>query len=251
MNAVEKAPDDEPCFVFIDINASREANADWQADVQRWMNRLPAPTPETPDVFNATYITNFSPHYDADDASHGGAWLVAWPRYARVPLQHDFQPELVQALRARADVRRGRNAARLTACRPAQLRGRVPGAVGRCLRRAGELVAAHGCQPSGRRCRAEGTASTIFCVVTARAGAGVVSTSTRRQKFASAGWRPARGRRGLATLARPPSRAARGLARVPVPTHQRASALTNDVLEEIRKEISARRRRSEGGAQAA
>jgi len=86
MNAVKKAPDDEPYFLFIDINASREANADWHADVQRWMNRLPTPTAETPDVFNATYITNFSPHYDADDASHGGTWLVAWPRYARVPL---------------------------------------------------------------------------------------------------------------------------------------------------------------------
>jgi hypothetical protein len=35
MNAIDKAPADEPYFVFIDINAPREADADWQADVQR------------------------------------------------------------------------------------------------------------------------------------------------------------------------------------------------------------------------
>jgi hypothetical protein len=100
LNAVEKAPDDMPFFVFLDINAPSAADADWQADVQRWMGRLPEPTAEAPDVFNATYITNFSPHYDADDVSHGGAWLLVWPRYGRVALQHDFQPELMQALNA-------------------------------------------------------------------------------------------------------------------------------------------------------
>jgi hypothetical protein len=98
--AIEKAPTDKPYFVFIDINAPRETDADWQADVQQWMNRLPVPTAEAPDVFNATYITNFSPHYDANDISPEGAWLVTWPTYARTPLQHDFQPELMQALNA-------------------------------------------------------------------------------------------------------------------------------------------------------
>jgi hypothetical protein len=99
LNAVEKAPDHQPFFIFLDI-APSEADGDWQADVQRWMNRLPAPTAQAPDVVNATYITNFSPHYDGDDASRGGSWLVAWPRYAGVSLSHDFQPELVQALNA-------------------------------------------------------------------------------------------------------------------------------------------------------
>ena len=100
VNAIEKAPADKPFFVFIDINAPRGAEADWQADVQRWMNRLPAPTEDAPDLFNAAYITNFSPHYDAEDVSTGGSWLVAWPRYTRVPLQHDFQPDLLPALNA-------------------------------------------------------------------------------------------------------------------------------------------------------
>lgn len=38
-----------------------------------------------------------TPH---DDVSSGGTWLVVWPRYTRVPLQHDFQAELMQALNA-------------------------------------------------------------------------------------------------------------------------------------------------------
>jgi hypothetical protein len=100
MNAIDKAPTDKPYFVFIDINAPRESDADWQADLQKWINRLPVPTEEAPDVFNATYITNFSPHYDADNISSDGTWLVVSPRYARVPLEHDFQPDLMQALNA-------------------------------------------------------------------------------------------------------------------------------------------------------
>jgi hypothetical protein len=100
VNAIEKAPTDNPYFVFIDINAPREADAEWQADLQKWMSRLPGPTEDAPDVFNATYVTNFSPHYDADNICADGTWLVVWPRYVRVPLQHDFQPELMQALNA-------------------------------------------------------------------------------------------------------------------------------------------------------
>ena len=100
MNAIAKAPTDKPYFVFVDINAPRAADAEWQADVQQWMNRLPASTAETPDAFNASYVTNFSPHYDAHDISPGGTWLVVWPRYTRVPLQHDLQPKLIQALNA-------------------------------------------------------------------------------------------------------------------------------------------------------
>jgi hypothetical protein len=98
--AVEKAPTRRPYFIFIDINAPREADADWQQDIQRWMNRMPTPTAAQPEAFNATYITNFSPQYDADSAGRGGAWLAAWPPFARNGLQHDIQPELMQALNA-------------------------------------------------------------------------------------------------------------------------------------------------------
>jgi len=98
--ALAKAPTGLPYFIFIDINAPREADADWQQDIQRWMNRMPPPTPAQPEAFNATYVTNFSPHYDADSTGRGGAWLVAWPPFARNGLQHDIQPELMQALNA-------------------------------------------------------------------------------------------------------------------------------------------------------
>jgi hypothetical protein len=100
MNAIQKAPTDKPYFVFIDINASREADAKWQADLHKWMQRLPPSTEDAPDVFNATYVTNFSPHYDADNISADGTWLVVWPRYARVALLRDIQPELMEALNA-------------------------------------------------------------------------------------------------------------------------------------------------------
>jgi hypothetical protein len=98
--AVDKAPENDPYFIFIDINAPRAADEAWQADVQRWMNRLPAPTEEAPDVFNATYITNFSPHYDGDDVSPGSVWLAIIPRFSRTPLALDIHDALMQALNA-------------------------------------------------------------------------------------------------------------------------------------------------------
>jgi hypothetical protein len=49
IKAVEKAPEGQPYFILIDINAPRESDAQWQADVQH------------PDDFNATLVTNFSP----------------------------------------------------------------------------------------------------------------------------------------------------------------------------------------------
>ena len=57
------------------------------------MGRLPEPTAETPDVFNAAYITNFSPHYDADDVSHGEHVAARVAGVRARPLEHDFQPE--------------------------------------------------------------------------------------------------------------------------------------------------------------
>jgi hypothetical protein len=101
MNAVEKAPEATPFMVFIDINApttSAEIETRWQTDVQQWMGRLPMPTAEKPDVYNALYVTNFSPHYDADELSTGGTWLSIAPRYARIKLAHDLTATLFPAL---------------------------------------------------------------------------------------------------------------------------------------------------------
>jgi hypothetical protein len=100
VKAIEKAPDAMPYFVFIDINAPLDAAVDerWKTDVQRWMHRLPTPTADEPDVFNAAYITNFSPHYDGDDISRGGSWLGVMPQYVGQPLEHDILSVLMKAL---------------------------------------------------------------------------------------------------------------------------------------------------------
>lgn len=101
--AVAKAPA-RPYFIFIDINAPREADPDWQADIQRWMNRMPEPTEDDPAGFNALYVTNFSPHYDAEAVSQGGAWLAVWPSFAKVALQYDIQAALLRGLNAYGSV---------------------------------------------------------------------------------------------------------------------------------------------------
>lgn len=98
--AVEKATDGMPFFIFIDINAPLDAGVDnrWRSEVQKWMSRLRAPTLEEPDVFNALYVTNFSPQYDGDDISRGGSWLAALPLHVREPLRHDIRTGLQRAL---------------------------------------------------------------------------------------------------------------------------------------------------------
>src|SRR4051812_22328280 len=70
----------------------------WQAEVQAWMSRLPAPTSEKRDVFNSLYVTNSPPHYDSDDISGGGSWLEVSPRFARDPLTANPWPVLRGAL---------------------------------------------------------------------------------------------------------------------------------------------------------
>jgi hypothetical protein len=84
--------------------------------LQRWMNRMPAPTAEEPDVFNATYITNFSSHYDGRRRQQRRrmarrlAEVRACTAQARLPTGARAGAE---RLRARARVRRGRHPAPL------------------------------------------------------------------------------------------------------------------------------------------
>jgi len=77
--AIEKVPTGLPFMVFIDINAPLEPETEafdkqWQQDIRRWMDRFPTPTAENPDVYNALYVTNFSPHYEGRRL--GPAWRV-------------------------------------------------------------------------------------------------------------------------------------------------------------------------------
>jgi hypothetical protein len=101
-NAIDKAPDLIPYIVFIDINAPLNVEGldqRWQQGVQAWMNRLPQPTPEEPDAFNAFYVTNFSPHYEGDDdITRRGHWMAVHPKYVRHPLAFDLIGDLQLAL---------------------------------------------------------------------------------------------------------------------------------------------------------
>ena len=98
--AVEKAPAGMPYFIFIDINAPLDAEVDerWRREMQAWIGRLPMPTPQSPDEFNALYVTNFSPHYDGDDISRGGSWLASLPFHVQEPLTADLHQPIQLAL---------------------------------------------------------------------------------------------------------------------------------------------------------
>jgi hypothetical protein len=93
--AVEKAPEGVPFVIFIDVNAPLQPEAEgldkqWMQDIKRWMGRMPAPTAEEPDIYNALYVTNFAPHYQGDELAGGGEWAVIKPVYVTHPLQFDL-----------------------------------------------------------------------------------------------------------------------------------------------------------------
>jgi hypothetical protein len=102
VKAIEKAPEGLPFMIFIDINAASELargqEKEWERDIRGWMERFPVPTRERPDVFNAMYVTNFSPHYFGPDIARGGELLSVRPRYARTPTAMDLGDMLDHAL---------------------------------------------------------------------------------------------------------------------------------------------------------
>ena len=89
--------------MFIDINAPPEHEAEaldkqWLQDIKRWMDRLPTPTPEEPDSYNALYVTNFAPHYQGDELAGGGEWASVKPLHVRNPLGVNLTAMLDHAL---------------------------------------------------------------------------------------------------------------------------------------------------------
>jgi hypothetical protein len=103
MKAVEKAPDGMPFLIFIDVNAPLEPEAEplakkWLKDIHRWMGRLPTPTADEPDIYNALYVMNFAPHYLGDDLAGPGEWVVAKPLYVTNPLAFDLTGMVDHAL---------------------------------------------------------------------------------------------------------------------------------------------------------
>jgi hypothetical protein len=97
-DAEEKAPENTPFFIFIDINAPDDTDEQWQADVRKWMARIPQPSEEKPSSFNALLVTNFSLHYAGDSISPGGTWLSVLPSHVRTPIQACLMTDLLRAL---------------------------------------------------------------------------------------------------------------------------------------------------------
>src|SRR5581483_7429798 len=103
MAAVAKAPEDMPFMIFIDVNAPLEPEAEgldkqWMQEIKKWMGRLPIPTADEPDVFNALYVTNFAPHYQGDELAGQGEWAAVKPFYSRHPLDFDLTGMIDDAL---------------------------------------------------------------------------------------------------------------------------------------------------------
>lgn len=100
--AMEKEVGDLPYFVFIDINAPIDGDADgepgWQPEVKEWMSRFPVPTAEQPDKFNGLFVTNFSPQYEGDDLAQGGEWLCVMPMFVVNPSAVDITGPIAHAL---------------------------------------------------------------------------------------------------------------------------------------------------------
>lgn len=101
--ATEKAPEEMPFFIFIDVNAPLEPDADgldkrWMQDIREWMGRFPTPNAEEPDAYNALFVTNFAPHYQGAELAGAGEWAAVKPLYTRCPLQFDLTSMLEHAL---------------------------------------------------------------------------------------------------------------------------------------------------------
>jgi hypothetical protein len=100
---VARAPESLPFAIFIDINAPLGLEAEgldkqWMQDIKRWMDRMPAPTAEEPDVYNALYVTNFAPHYHGGGVASRGEWAAIKPVYTRQPLEFDLTGMIDHAL---------------------------------------------------------------------------------------------------------------------------------------------------------
>lgn len=89
--ALKKNPNDKPFAIFIDINSplTPDISIDqkpWFKDIQKMMSAYPDPTKEKPENYTALFFTNFSPHYNADNASSPNEYLGVIPFYATHPM---------------------------------------------------------------------------------------------------------------------------------------------------------------------
>ncbi len=101
--ALLKVTDGLPLLVFIDVNSPTETdqavqNTQWFADVKRSFDSRPSSSPENPDKYAAIFITNYSSHYQGDNVSHSGQFMVIGGANSKYPLADDFEGEFMKRL---------------------------------------------------------------------------------------------------------------------------------------------------------
>jgi len=89
--ALLKETDGLPLVVFIDVNSPAEGGqpvqkSKWFEDIRRSFGDRPEPTPDEPDTQAALFVTNYSGHYQGDQASVGGQDLFIGSLHTKHPL---------------------------------------------------------------------------------------------------------------------------------------------------------------------
>ena len=99
--AVAKAPGDSPFMIFIDLNSPLTPalpidQKPWFADLLRSADHvIGANNPESPDEFNAIFVTNFSFHYQTDREADPVEHVYVIPKYVAHPLPDSRLLELI------------------------------------------------------------------------------------------------------------------------------------------------------------
>lgn len=89
--ALLKETDGLPLVIFIEVNSPAEAGqavqeSQWFADIRRSFESRPEASPQNPDKHTAIFVTNYSSHYQGNQASVGGQHLYIGSLHTIAPL---------------------------------------------------------------------------------------------------------------------------------------------------------------------
>ena len=89
--ALKQNPKDKPFIVFIDLNAPLTPDVPieqkpWFNDIKNMLDTYPQPTKEKPESYTALFVTNFSPHYNAEEKSAPNEHLAIIPLHTNYPM---------------------------------------------------------------------------------------------------------------------------------------------------------------------
>lgn len=103
--ALKQNPKNNPFIIFIDLNAPLTPNLPigqkpWFNDIKNMLKTYPAPTKEKPEEYTALFVTNFSPHYNAEEKSMPNEHLAIIPVHANYPMPNQvFEKMLLNAVK--------------------------------------------------------------------------------------------------------------------------------------------------------